>query len=192
MNMIKTKHDIYIYISEDRKAYGKKEKFTLRDQMRNWIFPDNNWEYVKCLRKLECYTNSGNVLRYVYAWKLGQLRKFTNIHLEPNVAGAGLHILHGNIVVSPYAKLGCNCKIAQFVTIGSEARYDRFGAPKIGDRVFIGAGAQIIGDITIADDVVIGANAVVTKDILEPGITIAGVPARKVSNEGSYHFLNRK
>lgn len=65
------------------------------------------------------------------------------------------------------------------------------GAPIIGNKVFIGSGGKIIGSITIADDVVIGANAVVTKDFLEANTTWAGNPAKKVSNNGSYHYLNR-
>lgn len=66
------------------------------------------------------------------------------------------------IVVGSIAKLGCNCKILSDVTIGGQGRYDKHRAPQIGDRVFIGSGAKIIGNITIADDVVIGANAVVS------------------------------
>ena len=62
----------------------------------------------------------------------------------------------------------------------------------IGDRVFIGSGAKIIGNITIADDVVIGANAVVIHSITEPGITVAGNPAKKVSNTGSFYYLNKE
>ena len=52
--------------------------------------------------------------------------------------------------------------------------------PKIGNNVDVGFGAVIIGDIEIADDIKIGANAVVNKSFLEPGITIAGVPAKRV------------
>ena len=50
---------------------------------------------------------------------------------------------------------------------------------KIGNNVYIGMSARILGNITIADNVVIGANAVVTKSIAEPGITVAGIPAKK-------------
>lgn len=63
-------------------------------------------------------------------------------------------------------------------------------AATIGDNVFIGTGAKIIGDIHIADNVVIGAGAVVTRDILEPGITVAGVPARKISDHDSHLFID--
>ena len=47
----------------------------------------------------------------------------------------------------------------------------------------------IIGDITIADDIAIGANALVCKDFLTPGITIAGVPAKKISEKNSHQNL---
>ena len=47
------------------------------------------------------------------------------------------------------------------------------------------------GVVSIADDVVIGANAVVVKSIEEPGVTVAGNPARIVSRNDSYHYLNR-
>lgn len=105
---------------------------------------------------------------------------------------SGVHISHGKIVVGSIAKLGCNCKILSDVTIGGQGRYDKHGAPQIGDRVFIGSGAKIIGNITIADDVVIGANAVVIHSITESGITVAGNPAKKVSNTGSFYYLNKE
>ena len=51
---------------------------------------------------------------------------------------------------------------------------------------------MIIGNITIASDVVIGANAVVVHSINEPGITVAGNPAKKVSDTDSYYYLNKE
>ena len=62
-------------------------------------------------------------------------------------------------------------------------------APKIGNNVFIATGAKIIGNITIADGVAIGANAVVVKDILEPNTSWGGVPARKLSDNGSEKYI---
>ena len=60
------------------------------------------------------------------------------------------------------------------------------GAPSIGNNVFLGSGCKVIGKVTIADDCAVGANAVVVKDVLEKGITVAGVPAKKISNNNSY------
>lgn len=65
-------------------------------------------------------------------------------------------------------------------------------AATIGDNVFIGTGAKIIGDISIANNVVIGANSVVCKSIEEPGITVAGIPAKKISEKDSRYFINSK
>lgn len=70
------------------------------------------------------------------------------------------------------------------VTIGINGRKDVPGIPVI----VIGSGARIIGPITIADDVVIGANAVVTHSITEKGITVAGNPARKISDRSSADY----
>ena len=56
------------------------------------------------------------------------------------------------------------------------------GAPRIGNRVDIGAGAKILGDISIGDDAVIGANAVVLKNV-PPGAFAVGVPARVIQRE---------
>ena len=62
----------------------------------------------------------------------------------------------------------------------------------MGDNIFIGTGAKIIGEVTIADDVSIGANAVVVKSITEEGTTWGGVPAKKISNNNSHSNLCSK
>lgn len=123
--------------------------------------------------------------------KHGRLRAKTGIELNPNIAGPGLHLSHGKVVISAKAQIGEHCKILSDVTIGGSGRYDIPGAPVIGNRVFIGTGAKIIGAVHIADDVVIGANSVVTKDITEKGITVVGIPARKISDGDSWYYLNR-
>ena len=56
----------------------------------------------------------------------------------------------------------------------------------------IGAGAKILGGITIANDVAIGANAVVVKDILEEATSHAGVPSKKVSNNSSRAYIDKR
>ena len=133
-----------------------------------------------------------NMRRLYHNWRQLRLRAKTGIELGINCAGPGLHVSHGKVVVSGIAKLGAHCKILSDVTIGGQGRYDIGGAPQLGDRVWVGSGAKIIGPIKIADGVVIGANAVVAKDILEPNTTWAGVPARKVSNTGSNMYLREE
>ena len=115
----------------------------------------------------------------------------TGIQLYPGVADIGVRVNHGKCVVSQSAKIGRDCVILSDVTIGGTGGMRDDGAATIGERVFISSGASIIGKIRIADDVVIGANAVVVKDILEPGITVGGVPAKKISDKGSELYIPR-
>lgn len=83
---------------------------------------------------------------------------------------------HGmkSIFISGDAKIGRNCVIFQQVTIGSNTLSDsKFpGAPTIGDNVYIGSGAKIIGNVHIGNNVRIGANAVVYKDIYENSVVV--------------------
>lgn len=81
------------------------------------------------------------------------------------------------VVVHKRAKIGKNCVIAQGVTIGG--RGGHYDVPEIGDNCYIGAGAKVLGPITLGDNVVVGANAVMTKSA--PSNTVwAGVPARLI------------
>lgn len=102
-----------------------------------------------------------------------------------NVFGPGLCIAHrGTIVVNKDARVGENCRIHACTNIGS-GRSSNSLAPKIGNGVYIGPGAKIFGNVEIADNIAIGANSVVNKSFYEKGISIAGVPARKINNKGS-------
>ena len=108
-----------------------------------------------------------------------------------NVFGPGLSIAHyGTIVVNPAARIGKNCRIHEGVTIGATNGDTR--SAQIGDNVFIGSGAKVIGNISIAPDVAIAANAVVVTNIQEAGTTWGGIPAKKISNKDSHDNLNPK
>lgn len=79
------------------------------------------------------------------------------------------------VVLHSRAKIGRNCMIAQGVTIGG--RSGHYDVPVIGDGCYIGAGAKILGPITLGDNVTVGANAVLLKDA--PSNTVwGGVPAK--------------
>jgi serine O-acetyltransferase len=82
----------------------------------------------------------------------------------------------GGIVVSGDAAFGDDCVIRNGVTVGLRNTGVR-GAPILGNRVDVGAGAKILGTIRIGDDVAIGANAVVLKDVPANSIAV-GIPAR--------------
>ena len=98
----------------------------------------------------------------------------TEIKFQSKI-GYGLRLPHINgIIISAYAVLGNNCTVYHQVTIGANEHVPNYkNAPKIGDNVYIGAGAKLIGNITIGNNVIIGANAVVTKDVPD-GYTVVG------------------
>ena len=106
------------------------------------------------------------------------MRGFTGIELPCEVTmGRRCRIDHsGGIVVSGWTVMGDDCVIRHGVTIGVKMDGDK-KVPVIGNRVDIGAGAVVLGDISIGDDVIIGANAVVLHDI-PAGMVAVGVPAR--------------
>ena len=93
--------------------------------------------------------------------------------------GSGFCIGHCFSIIISKCKIGDDVTIMQQVTIGSSRGGGRAGYPSIGNQCFIGAGAKIIGNVTIGDNVVIGANAVVTKDIPEYSVA-AGIPAKVI------------
>jgi serine O-acetyltransferase len=98
-------------------------------------------------------------------------------------AGSGLLLPHPQgIVVGTGAEVGEDCTILQHVTIGErygDGSEDPRAYPRVGDRVTIGAGAVVLGGITVGHDAVIGANAVVVRDVAT-GDVVGGVPARSI------------
>jgi len=89
--------------------------------------------------------------------------------------GKGLMLPHPNgVVIHGEARIGDDCMIMQQVTVGM---IDEGEVPVIGNRVYIGAGAKIIGKLTVGDGARIGANAVVVNDV-PSNATAVGIPAR--------------
>ena len=103
--------------------------------------------------------------------------------------GPGFYIGHfGGIVVNSAAKIGRNVNISQGVTIGQVNRGERQGVPVIGDNVYIGPGAVIIGAIQVGNGCAIGANAVVTRDLPDNAVAV-GVPAKVISLAGNSGYV---
>lgn len=114
----------------------------------------------------------------------------TGISLPPGCdVGPGLYIAHfGGIIVHPEARLGGNCNIGCQVVIGYGRSGGKWGYPILGDRVFVGPGAKILGPVTVGNDSAIGANAVVLKDVPDRAV-VGGVPARVISQRGSFDYI---
>lgn len=118
------------------------------------------------------------------------LRNKTGIQISPyTMIGKGFYIGHfGSIVINPSAIIGDCCNIIQTCTIGLAYRGKNEGVPIIGDRVYIGPGARLIGGVVIGNDVAIGANAVVTHSAINNSV-VAGVPAKIISYNGSEGYI---
>jgi serine O-acetyltransferase len=115
-------------------------------------------------RQLEKHVRFKYGIELPYTVELGERVTFEHQH--------GI-VIHGN------AKIGHDCIIRQGVTIGNKSVEHPLDAPSIGHHVNIGAGAKILGKVTIGNYVDIGANAVVTKDIPDGAVAV-GIPAKVI------------
>jgi serine O-acetyltransferase len=180
--VIQSRKDYLYYLEADRLSLGITRKTPT-------FVGDEVWKYQRLLRKVEYYKNCrkdffSKIYLFYLKWKFHNLSIQLGYHIEPNVCGPGL-ALHWHLVgIHGAAQIGANCLIQSGVNIGTKAG-ESSAVPKIGDNVYIGPGVKIFGDITIADGIAIGANAVVNKSFTEPGISIGGIPAKKISDKGS-------
>lgn len=112
-------------------------------------------------------------------------RHFTGIEIHPGAKlGRGVFIDHGmGVVIGETAVVGDNVLLYQGVTLGGTGLEKGKRHPTIGNNVVIGAGAKILGNITVGDNSYIGANAVVVKDV-PPNSTVVGVPGRITKQDG--------
>lgn len=146
------------------------------------------------------------IARWFRVRRLGFVAKFldlANIHLclceiSSNAEiGPGFQIAHvGGIVIGGASKIGSGCIMFHGVTLGNS--YGKSGIkmaadgriqPVLGDNVIIGAGAVILGPVTVGDNVAIGANAVVVRDIPSDQVAV-GVPAVLKPSGGSNPLIS--
>lgn len=118
-------------------------------------------------------------------WRFG-----FELHPDSEIGG-GLYLGNhpGGVVVNPGARIGTNCNLGHGVTLGQVNVGPRAGAPVLGDRVWVGAGAKVLGDIRVGDDALIAPNAVVVDDV-EPSAVVGGIPAKVISRNGSRGYVN--
>lgn len=176
--MIRTKEDLKYYLSEDLKRFDG-HKPTLKD----WLVK-NEWayfyKYLRTLRYVEYYQNTGNKLFYLwYFVKYKRMCFNLKIDIKPNNLGPGFRLMHlGALVrIKQNCKIGRNCTMLPGVVIGNKRLNGDDSLVTIGDNCYIGLGAKIFGEVHIGNNVTIGANAVVTKDIPD-NCVVGGIPAK--------------
>lgn len=110
-------------------------------------------------------------------------RLFTGIEIHPGATiGHRFFIDHGmGVVIGETAEIGNDCTLYHGVTLGGTSWQKGKRHPTLGNDIVIGAGAKILGPITLADGVRVGSNAVVVKDV-PAGATVVGIPGREVTS----------
>lgn len=123
-------------------------------------------------------------LKWLARFSAALARWFTGIEIHPGAKiGRRVFIDHGmGVVIGETAELGDDCTLYHGVTLGGTSWQKGKRHPTLGPGVIIGAGAKVLGPITIGAGAKIGSNAVVVKDV-PPGATAVGIPARIIDEK---------
>lgn len=115
-------------------------------------------------------------LRFIARWLSFAVRFCTGIEIHPAAKiGKNLFIDHGHgVVIGETAVVGDNCTIYQNATLGGTGKEHNKRHPTLKNNVIVGAGAKILGNITVGNNVKVGANSVVLKDVPD-NCTVVGV-----------------
>lgn len=165
-----------------------------RDFLRQWS-REGGFRFSVVMRVC-AYLRSQPLTRYglyhLFLWVHRRMQIRYGVYLEFSTnAGLGLYLGHPlNIVVNTRSVIGDNCTMSHGVTIGqTHERSKKPGVPVIGDRVYLGCGAKILGGIKIGNDAVVAPNAVVVSDV-PAGAVVGGIPARVLSMGGSDGYVS--
>lgn len=178
--MIDFNKDLYRY-------YGTKKENIVKRKFRPLEI-----KYIYWLRK--CQNSNNNILKRIYKLKLKKLANKTHISIFPETKiGEGFYIGHtGSVIINPKAILGKNINIATGTVIGQENHGKRKGTPIIGNEVWIGANAVIVGNVKIGNDVLIAPLSYVNFDVPDHSIVV-GNPAKIISKEfATQDYINNK
>ncbi|CAN8075277.1 unnamed protein product [Agarophyton chilense] len=114
-----------------------------------------------------------------------QVSKELQVDMHPAARiGSGVFVDHATgIVIGETAVIGNNCSLLHHVTLGGTGKKHGERHPKLGEGVLVGAGATLLGNISVGDGVQIGACSLVLEDV-PAHATVVGVPAKLVSRQG--------
>lgn len=174
-------------ISKDWYRYYGDQKQSLSDRLFRPVGP----KYMAIFRKIQFSKNK--LLKKWYKLRLMRLSDKSMIQIPPEVQiGEGFYIGHsGRIIINKNAVLGANVNIATGVTIGETNRGRHKGVPRIGNCVWIGTNAVIVGGIQIGDDVLIAPNAYVNFSVPDHSIVLGNPGQIHSRNNATEDYINR-
>lgn len=114
------------------------------------------------------------------------VRFLTGLEIHPGATiGPGFFVDHGmGLVIGETTEIGRNCVLFHNVTLGGTGKHHRKRHPTLGDNVYVGTGAILLGPITVSDNVRIGANSFIVMRDVPSDCTVAGTPARIIKRNG--------
>ncbi len=118
---------------------------------------------------------------------LSQISRFlTGLEIHPGATiGKGFFVDHGaGVVIGETAEIGDNCVLFHNVTLGGTGKHQGKRHPTLGNNVFVGTGATLLGPISIGDNTNVGANAFVVMRDCPPNCTVVGTPAKIIKRDG--------
>lgn len=159
-------------VLSDLKRYGYNSEKEMSFSVKKELY---GYRFTKHLRKAKYYKEHNKKIRFLFnRFMLSRyVEKYGfSISYGTNI-GKGLYLGHiGSIVVNSAAVIGNNVNLSQGVTIGVAHGERKSGVPTIGNNVWIGANATIVGGITIGDDVMIAPNTFVNFDVPSHSVVI--------------------
>lgn len=160
----------------------KKDLYRYNEKSKIKLLSKKEIKWLIYFRKLQYCNNK--FLKIIYYFKYKKMTSITGIQIPVRTKiGEGFYIGHcGRIIINPNSVLGRNINIATGVTIGQENRGKRKGTPIIGDNVWIGTNAVIVGNIKIGNDVLIAPLSYVNFDVPNHSIVI-GNPGKIIKKE---------
>ncbi len=151
------------------------------------------WKYTKIWRKANVATE--NRLNYlIYGFLLYRRSLKYGFQISPHATiGKGLYLGHfGTIVVGNEVIIGDNCNLSPNVIIGRTNRGKLKGSPKIGNSVWIGSGAVLVGNISIGDNVLIAPNAYVNFNVPKDSVVVGNPAIIHPSKNATEEYINNK
>lgn len=183
-----TKIELQEFIDSD--LYRLEGSTKLKLKLKN-LFLSPSFKFIFVHRKCNYYRNK-NRFKYIFfrcvLYKLNIKYGF-EISNEVKV-GSGFYIGHrGSIVVNPGVKIGRNFSITSGVTIGQENRGSRRGCPLIGDCVWVGANATLVGKIIIGNNVLIAPGSFVNFDVPDNSMVIGNPGVIKSREDATKGYI---